>query len=285
MVEDHDMIDAGARMIAHHRRLAIAAVGLGVILLSLLILPDLSSFVRLGLGLSAVLLGGMVITFWLSLLGKKVGHSIKRGKDAGRGAAKAETVTALLETLPESYVCLHGLNFDGFTIDHLVVGPGGLFLIEINTQDGRITSQDDLLLLNGRCLESDFIARGWSRADQLQSLLKDQTGRTWLIKPVLCFSDAVVEVWGTIKGVVIVNSNYLAAFIKLNRPTLGRDDCAQLAASIKSITKAAEPGNKVCPECRSAKPVRNSLDENKTGTHFYGCSPGVSLSACNKLKC
>lgn len=42
-------------------------------------------------------------------------------------------------------------------VDHVALGPLGLFAIETKSHKGKVSSQNNVLLLNGHTLEKDFI--------------------------------------------------------------------------------------------------------------------------------
>ncbi len=104
---------------------------------------------------------------------------IKRAKDADRGALAEERVAGRLENLPEGYYDFHDLDFNGFNIDHVVVGPGGIFLIETKSHRGRISSNGDDLLLNGKRPEKDFLNQTRRQTKEFEQFLWKQTSREW----------------------------------------------------------------------------------------------------------
>lgn len=56
----------------------------------------------------------------------------KRITDADTGARAEQDVAEALESLPDDYYVFHDLEFPGFNIDHVVLGPNGIFLVEVN---------------------------------------------------------------------------------------------------------------------------------------------------------
>ena len=62
-----------------------------------------------------------------------------------------------LTELPKEYRYFNDVDFKGFNIDHVVIGPGGIFLIETKSHGGRIFANDGRLFLNGSKPQKDFL--------------------------------------------------------------------------------------------------------------------------------
>lgn len=61
--------------------------------------------------------------------------------------------TALLELqqLPDNYHIFRNVQFtDGYDIDFVVVGPRGVFVLEVNSTRGDVSANGDTLLINGK---------------------------------------------------------------------------------------------------------------------------------------
>ena len=59
--------------------------------------------------------------------------------DADTGAKAEQAVAEALHKLPDDYFVFHDLEFSSFNIDHVVLGPNGIFLVETKSQKGNIT--------------------------------------------------------------------------------------------------------------------------------------------------
>ena len=74
-----------------------------------------------------------------------------------KGADGEAAVARALEALPEGWVSLHDLAWPGrqrANIDHVVIGPGGVFVVDAKNWSGRIEVRDQVLAQNGRGRES-----------------------------------------------------------------------------------------------------------------------------------
>ena len=184
----------------------------------------------------------------------------KRITDADTGAKAEQAVAEALQELPDDYYVFHDLEFPGFNIDHVVLGPNGIFLVETKSQKGNITQNNDALLTNGRKFFKDFLKQCWSQAYSLRDHLgKDRLGEL-SIKPILCFARGFVEIRGPVRGVAVLNVGYLRPYILSQRgsfPAQARDQIIPLLAAALS-NPAAQPspmvpqsqtGGIVCPKC------------------------------------
>jgi uncharacterized membrane protein len=259
----------GAREMAFRRELMVAGIAGGMLLLLWLWSQNMAAMAKLGLPAVVVL----VVVFRVAMGGleKKGRHLKKRARDAERGARAEEKVEERLAALPEGYASFHDLAFPGFNVDHVVVGPAGVFVVETKSHAGKVTSEGDRLLLNGRPPEKDFVNQTWSQTYHIRDLLKGRLGKEVQVKPVLCFSRAFVQVRGTVKGVAVVNGGYLNTFIGKQKPVLGAEDVARVVAGLKMTTKVDDPEKRHCPQCGADLVLRQFQSGAKAGEFFYGC--------------
>lgn len=184
----------------------------------------------------------------------------KRISDADTGAKSEQAVAEALQELPDDYYVFHDLEFPGFNIDHVVLGPNGIFLVETKSQKGNITQENEVLLRNGRKFFKDFLKQCWRQAYSLRDHLgKDRLGGI-AIKPILCFARGFVEVRGPVRGVAVLNVGYLRPYILSQRgslPSQKREQIVPLLAAALSIQPAeaapivrqSQTGGIVCPKC------------------------------------
>lgn len=217
------------RKMRWERRQVVIVIAVLLIFIAVIWTLSIPRFIKLGLPFMVVLVTILwLVTNNLEGIGN---HFIKRAKDAERGVKAEELVGEKLNTIT-GYTCYHDIVFDGFNIDHLLIGPGGVFVIETKSHKGKITNQGDSLFLNGKSPGKNFLNQAWSQTYQIKEILKQQTGKEWPVKPVLCFSDAFVEVRGSVKGISILNVKYLNTFISKQKTILSADDISRITSSI-----------------------------------------------------
>jgi nuclease-like protein len=228
----HGKAGQGAREMAFKRELIVLGCAVGIFLLGWIWLKNAASISALGLPAVIVL----VVAFRLLVgsIDKKAKHVHKRAKQAERGAKAEVKVAEQIESLPDGFTAFHDLSFPGFNIDHVAVGQAGIFLIETKSHGGKITVDGDQLLLNGKPTEKNFISQSWRQCYQLRDFLKEKTGKTFKVNPVLCFSNAFVEIRNQVKGVTVLNMKYLNTFFGKQETQLSIDDIQAISNAIKS---------------------------------------------------
>jgi hypothetical protein len=78
-----------------------------------------------------------------------------------RGAAGEEATARALALLPPEWIVLHDVHWPGrrkANIDHVVIGPGGVFVIDSKHWDGNVSVTGDVLRQNGRSREKTVAA-------------------------------------------------------------------------------------------------------------------------------
>jgi uncharacterized membrane protein YhaH (DUF805 family) len=162
---------------------------------------------------------------------------LRRWSDrAERGGDAEHTVGSALKALPADYHVIHDLAFEGFNIDHVVIGPTGIFTVETKSHRGRVRAHQHTLILNGQPANA-FLDQTWRCAYAVRDLLQRTTGTVYPIRPILCFPNAYIEVRHPVKGIVISSRPFLRKVILYRQPPphLGDDEIRRLA-SVLSLT-------------------------------------------------
>lgn len=222
MTNSHGTAGKNAREMAQQRYKKVAIYAAVLFIIGIIIFSNLNNFAKLGLPVAIIL--AVVIKLVADGIEKKGLHVKKRAKDADRGAHAEEVVAEKLQDLPDGYHAFHDIAFDGFNIDHVVVGSGGIFLVETKSHSGTVDAKGDTLLLNGAQPPKNFLSQTWSQTYQLRDFLKKQTSKEWTVKPILCFTRAFVKVHQPVKGVVVVNKKYLTTYLSQQQESLNPGD-------------------------------------------------------------
>lgn len=237
-------------------------------MLSRIALPMLSSLLLIPVAYYLLTHGhlnwglGVAVFYFVSIKSlEQAGLKLKkRISDADTGAKAEQAVAEALQELPDDYYVFHDLEFPGFNIDHVVLGPNGIFLVETKSQKGKITQEHGVLLRNGRKFFKDFLNQCWSQTYSLRDHLGAERLGGLSIKPILCFSRGFVEIRGPVRGTQVLNIRFLRPYILSQRgslPTQARDQIIPLLAAALS-NPAAQPspmvpqsktGGIVCPKC------------------------------------
>jgi Nuclease-related domain len=148
----------------------------------------------------------------------------------GRGAVGERRTARLLSPLERrGWAVLHDLALPGSraNIDHLVIGPGGVFVIDSKQYRGRLQLDASGRLWHGRYpLDHIVQALSWE-ADQAAQVLPDPGV---VVLPVVAVHGAQVP-WGKVvtKGVPVVAARRLPSMLRALPAVLGPERVAELA--------------------------------------------------------
>ena len=216
MAHQHGIAGKSVRALQFKRNQKFSILAGALLVAGLLMLTNLTRIAKLGL--PAVIVLCIAVKFGADHIEKRALHFKKRAKDADRGAEAEEKVAIQLNDLPKGYHAFHDIAFNGFNIDHVVIGPGGIFLIETKSHRGKVDANGDALLLNGKPPIKDFLKQTWSQTYHLKDFLWKMTSQEWKVQPLLCFSNAYVKVRKPVKGIEVIRIGYLKKYL-FARPT------------------------------------------------------------------
>lgn len=114
--------------------------------------------------------------------------SSRRLRSFLKGAEGEEIVARTLSFLPDAYTVFNDLQLDaGPSIDHLVVAPTGLFVIETKNWSGDITFENGQVLCNGKPATRPPLKQVKEAAAALIGQLTEARCPEIPVHPVICF--------------------------------------------------------------------------------------------------
>lgn len=126
-----------------------------------------------------------------------------------KGARGEEKVSGILKSLPDSYHIFNDFVAGRVHVDHVVAGPAGVFAVETKYWRGKVTVEDDHILLDGQLPSRPPLAQVKKESALVKAKLA-AAGWSGAVTPVLAFaSDTFEATIAEIQGVVIINSNHL----------------------------------------------------------------------------
>jgi len=190
--------------------------------------------------------------FWLALAIIATGVSaiaylrlISMARSLIRGERGELRVAEILDDLRVSgYRVYHDLVEDGFNVDHVVVGPTGVYAIETKFRSGSGIIEyrnGDGLFIGSNKLDEDrnplAQARGSARA--VRERLKDDTGLNRHVKAVLVFVGdwRIKNVWRD-TDVAVLSTKELPAYFDRHQPELKRDEVKLIASHLERTAKS-----------------------------------------------
>ncbi|OGR43867.1 MAG: hypothetical protein A2X35_09155 [Elusimicrobia bacterium GWA2_61_42] len=150
------------------------------------------------------------------------------------------------QLMPHKYQVIHDLvcKADGrtFNIDHVVVGPTGVFSIETKYwkkpagPDHRIFYDGKKILVDGHAPDNDPLIEAIAGAKSVQAILEIRTGKRFDVKPIVVFLG-----WYTTRNpgsapAWVLNEQAVPTFIKNDFRELSHDDGLLAIAQLKQYS-------------------------------------------------
>lgn len=151
----------------------------------------------------------------------------------GVGAVGERKTAKALGKLDGSYEILHDRKARGlkWNIDHIVIGPTGVFAIETKNVKGVVAVRQGHLMVGGRKKDA-YIEEVWREAQAIQEVLAPVLASLERdVRPVICFHNAELP-WGktSIDSVQIVGKNGLIKHLTQGPKWLTDDQVKSIAA-------------------------------------------------------
>lgn len=153
-------------------------------------------------------------------------------------------VGRMLEDLRrDDYRVFHDLPGEGdggkFNVDHLIVGPAGVFVIETKTisKPGRgkpvVTFDGERVLVNGQTPDRDPVAQSQALAAYVRTLLRKNTGREIEVRAVILYPKWWVEGPRERARIWVLNPEQLAPILRREARRLSREDIALFSNAVE----------------------------------------------------
>lgn len=165
-----------------------------------------------------------------------------------QGIEGEKAVGQFLERLrSDGYLVFHDVVAEGFNVDHVLIGPAGVFTIETKTWskpvrgDARISYDGNALVVAGRTPGRDPLVQAKSQARWLKALLAESTGRQFTVRPVVVFPGWFVEPSpGSQRDVWVMEPKGLPAFLAREEVRLEASDVKLAAYHLGRFIRSAE---------------------------------------------
>lgn len=159
--------------------------------------------------------------------------SLEAAADRYYGGAGGEYVVGVvLSRLPQEFHVFNGLGFYAGDIDHIIIGPTGIFIVETKNHSGTISVRDGCLCRNGDRLTRDFVRQVSSEAMYVKAWLKPQV--PCHVRALVVFSRAKVRVRRSIGGVRVVALASLTDTITDRAPSLSTEEIRRYVERLES---------------------------------------------------
>jgi len=168
-------------------------------------------------------------------------HRARKGLDQIKLGLKGERAIGQFlqnEMLPRRYFVFHDICCDDFNIDHVLIGPGGVFAIETKTRskagagDRRVTYDGTKVLVDGWEPERDPVVQARAAAKRLGEILLDRSGHATNVRPVVLFPGWFVEKQPKGVEVWVLSEEPFVSFIDHEREKLAIEPQRAMAAGL-----------------------------------------------------
>ena len=139
-----------------------------------------------------------------------------------KGARGEERVARELAFLPVEYTMFHGLPSAGRgripaggDVDHVVLGPTGVFAVETKNWAGRVTIENGELQCDGQVPDRPPLEQVKTAASELGDMIREAGVDGIHVTPVLCFvSNSLAGESLGVSGIIVCNLRSLMSVIR-----------------------------------------------------------------------
>lgn len=168
----------------------------------------------MSLGLAGTLVVACLFLLSIKLLNKRGTVTLLHARQAERGALAEEKTGATLEGLPEGNFIIHDFDTGRGNIDHILIGPKGIYTLEVKSHKGTVSFENGHLLRNGKSFEKDFLKQAWAECFAVREILAKWDVKELKAEPLIIFSNAFVKVREKANGVAVINLKFLSTFLE-----------------------------------------------------------------------
>jgi hypothetical protein len=158
-----------------------------------------------------------------------------------KGAAGEALVGYILEGFPDDYRVIHDLATPFGNIDHVVVGPSGVYVIDTKNWKGVVTADGNgELLLNGKPTKKPEARNLFRNIMSIKEKIKVLTALDPYIRGVLAFPSAHVDAkWGTTGYVHCVSDEKLYDYVveSKKRKKLPKKEIESIAQAFLALAR------------------------------------------------
>lgn len=154
---------------------------------------------------------------------------LRRVESFFKGARGEERVAGLLEMLPAGWHVFHDFEAGGYHVDHVAVGPTGVYAVETKNWRGRVTSEKGEVLVDGVLPDRAPLQQAASEAKAVEAALRKAACDVEVVSVLCMASDTFAGEAARVDRTVVVNASDVAAWIQGRAVVLAAKDVTRLA--------------------------------------------------------
>jgi hypothetical protein len=163
------------------------------------------------------------------------------------GMEGEQVVGQFLERLrADGFHVFHDVLGAGFNVDHVLIGPAGVFTIETKTwskptdRNARVSFDGDKITIGTMEPDRDPVTQAKGQAGWLRTMLSESTGRKVEARPVIVFPGWFIEhSAGSFKDVWVLEPKALPAFLANQPQRLTSEDVALLSFHLSRLIRSS----------------------------------------------
>lgn len=156
-------------------------------------------------------------------------NGLRRVESFFKGARGEERVAGVLGALPDAWHVFHDFAAGAHHVDHVAVGPGGVFSVETKSWRAPVTVEDGELLVGGRLPDRSPLVQAKREAAAVKDALA-RAGWQGEVAPVVCFaSDTFADGLRAAGPVTVVNADAILGWLAARPAVLDAAAVARLA--------------------------------------------------------
>ncbi|MCX5998248.1 MAG: nuclease-related domain-containing protein [Chloroflexi bacterium] len=151
---------------------------------------------------------------------------------------------------PQGCQVLHDIPGEGFNVDHVVIGPTGIFCIETKTHSkpakgaSSVQYDGEKVTVDGMTPDRDPIVQAKAAARWLSDLVLQSTGRRFPVQPAVLYPGWFVEKAPPGVDVWVLNEKAVPVFIGNARGTMSSEDISLVTFHLKRYVIAKDEEGK-----------------------------------------
>ena len=145
------------------------------------------------------------------------------------------------ELRSDGYRVFHDLVRDAFNVDHVVVGPAGVFVVETKFRSGRGEIEfrnGEGLFVGGRKEDNDPLKQARGCAGEINKLIKETTGQEIWVKPLVVFVGdwRIKNTWRNTDARVFTPAQ-VVRYVCQQQPELRRSEIQLIASHLERTAR------------------------------------------------
>lgn len=144
------------------------------------------------------------------------------------------------------YQVFHDVMGTSFNVDHIIIGPGGIYTVETKTwskpegQSPKVWFNGEDIKVDGTNIDRDPVVQAKAQAKWIRELLAESTGKIFPARAVILFPGWFVEATpGAYKDIWVLNPKAFPEFLKNERVQLSLDDVKLAAFHLSRFVRSA----------------------------------------------